>query len=94
MYSGPHMCANWCLSAAGLSASYDCERRYSYYWFTLALEFVSLVGLLVLTVMGLLAASALSWMAWFTVLTLLTLQGSDTFLALRSATVKGGGHLE
>jgi hypothetical protein len=35
-------------------------------------------------VMGLLAASALSWMAWFTVLSLLMIQGSDTFLAIRS----------
>lgn len=45
---------------------------------------MSLAGLTVLMVMGLLAASALSWMAWFTVLSLLMIQGSDTFLAIRS----------
>lgn len=59
----------------------------SYYWFTLALEFVTLAGLTVTSIMGLLAASALSWMAWLTVLSLLTIQSSDTFLALRSGTV-------
>jgi hypothetical protein len=37
--------------------------------------------------MGMLAASAFSWMAWLIVLALLTIQGSDTFLAIRSATV-------
>jgi hypothetical protein len=63
----------------------------SYYWFTLALQFVALAGLTVLSVMGLLAASALSWMAWFTVLALLTIQGSDTFLGLRSGTVSVEG---
>lgn len=74
----------------GLNWSYNCERRYSYYWFTLALEFVTLVGLTVMSIMGLLAASALSWMAWLTVLSLLTIQSSDTFLALRSGTT--GSH--
>jgi hypothetical protein len=59
----------------------------SYYWFTLALQFVTLTGLAVMSAMGLLAASALSWMAWLTVLSLLTIQSSDTFLALRSGTV-------
>jgi hypothetical protein len=64
-----------------------CSCPRSYYWFQLALQFITLAGLAVLSFMGLLAASAFSWMAWLSVLALLTIQGSDTFLAIRSATV-------
>jgi hypothetical protein len=54
-----------------------------YYWFMLAFELVTLIGLSVLAAVGLLAASALSWLAWLTVLTLLFIQGADTFLAIK-----------
>lgn len=50
-----------------------CHAR-RYYWWQLAFELISLIGLAVLMAAGLLAASALSWLAWFTVLTLLWMQ--------------------
>lgn len=55
----------------------------SYYWFMIAMQLVTLIGLAVLAGVKLLAASGLSWLAWLTVLTALFIQGSDTFLAIK-----------
>lgn len=68
----------------GLNYSYGCSRLYSYYWFMIAMQLLSLIGLTILSCMRLLAASGISWLAWFTVLTVLFIQGSDTFLAVQA----------
>lgn len=57
--------------------------RNSYYWFMLAMQIVSLLGLLAMSLVGLLAASGISWLAWLTVLTALWIQGTDTMLAIK-----------
>ncbi len=69
----------------GFNASHGCGRLYSYYWFTLALLAVTIIGVSVMAATGLLAASAASWQAWLTVLAVLTIQGADSFLALKDA---------
>lgn len=69
----PCLCPCLCFCPCRCLRPCPCPCR-SYYWFTLALEFMALAGLTVLMIMGLLAASALSWMAWLTVLALLTIQ--------------------
>lgn len=46
-----------------------------YYWFMIAMQLVSLIGLTILSCMRMMAASGLSWLAWFTVLTALFIQG-------------------
>uniref|UniRef100_A0A383WE48 Pali-domain-containing protein n=1 Tax=Tetradesmus obliquus TaxID=3088 RepID=A0A383WE48_TETOB len=75
----------------GLNRSLQCSDVYRYYWFMLAFELVTLIGLSVLAAVGLLAASALSWLAWLTVLTLLFIQGADTFLAIKDIPYGLGG---
>lgn len=52
---------------------YMCACRY--YWFMIAMQLVSLIGLTILSCMRLMAAAGLSWLAWFTVLTALFIQG-------------------
>lgn len=59
----------------GLNRSYGCQRIYSYYWFMIAMELVTLLGLTILSCMRLLATSGVSWLAWMTVLTALFIQG-------------------
>lgn len=68
---------------AGLNFSYACSRIYSYYWFMIAMQILSVVALLVLSCIRLLASAGISFLAWFTVLTALFIQGSDTFLAVQ-----------
>ncbi|KAF6263458.1 hypothetical protein COO60DRAFT_1489811 [Scenedesmus sp. NREL 46B-D3] len=76
----------------GLNRSLQCADVYRYYWFMLAFQLITLIGLTVMTATGMLAASALSWLAWLTVLTLLHIQGADTFLALKDVGFLGGNN--
>eukprot|EP00882_Tetradesmus_deserticola_P016101 GHRQ01017176.1.p1 GENE.GHRQ01017176.1~~GHRQ01017176.1.p1 ORF type:complete len:188 (-),score=58.73 GHRQ01017176.1:661-1224(-) len=73
----------------GLNRSLECSDIYRYYWFMLAFQFITLVGLAVMTATGMLAAAALSLMAWLTVLTLLHIQGADTFLGIKDVNYVG-----
>lgn len=81
LFAAPH---------AGLNFSYGCSRIYSYYWFMIAMQILSVVALLVLSCIRLLASSGISFLAWFTVLTVLFLQGSDPFLAVQDVAAGTG----